>query len=83
MNPERLLGNQNFELLEGAKQVPLELGDKTSAALTAKIEDPATLPNDTKRKFSLLRGQAAKMGQEPPLDPVKEFAGKGSAVVVG
>jgi hypothetical protein len=94
MHDYRLLDNEDFQLLEFAKEVFFEFGDESTAALPAEIEGGQdddlveikarlTLPNASQREFTLLRRQASEMVHESPLDRVKRRVCKETPGVIG
>ena len=67
VDSERMLGNEDFQLIELAKKVLFQLGNETRAAPTAevqhghddnpiKVEAAAALPDSLQREIALQRG---------------------------
>jgi len=94
MHDHRLLDNEDFQLLEFAKEVSFEFGDESTAALPAEIEGGQnddlveinarlTLPNPSQREFTLLCRQASEMVHESPLDRVKRRVCKETPGFIG
>ena len=94
MNPQRLFGDEDFELLEFPEQGLFELGDEAGAPPTAEVQDGQdddlieidatfSLPDATERESTLLGGQSTEPGHQAPLDGVEKRDGKRAAVVVG
>src|SRR5437660_260723 len=93
MNPQRLFGDEDLQLLEFPEQGLFELSDEAGAPLTAEVQDgedddlievesSRALPDSLQREVALLRGQTAEPVQEAAMHSLEEFISERPALVI-
>jgi len=93
VDAQRLLGNENLQLIKVAQQVLFELSYKSRTPISAEIQNGHdnylieinagfSLPDTAEREVALLRGQATEPSHKPPLDAIENRVSNGSAGII-
>jgi hypothetical protein len=93
VNPQGLLGDEDFQLLEFAEEKLFELRDEPGAPPTAEVQHGEddnlivvkarlALPNAAEGKVALLSSQSLEAGDQPAFHGIEHLGRKGDTGIV-